>query len=198
MGTALRPPAERTPGELLLITLPSDAVLVLAVLWLGRTFIGLHPSELGLRRPRPAALSYAAFAAAGLWIVSVLINAAWISLFGANPQSLIVSVGAHRGLAALALDLTTGSIVAPFAEEMLFRGLIFGGLAQRLPFPVAASASGLLFATAHGLAVVAPIFVLGVGLAYIYRRTGTLWSSVLAHGLVNAISLLLVFAGAGA
>lgn len=194
LGTAQRPADQRSASELLVLTALSDGALVVFLVVSGRYLLRLRLSDLGLRSPSRASLTFAAFSGLALWLVSVLVNAVWIQAFGANPQSLIVSVAAHRGLGALALDLATGAVVAPFAEELLFRGLIFGGLWQRLPFFAAASASALLFAAAHGLAVIAPIFVLGIGLAYVYARTGTIWSSMLAHGLVNAISLLIVFA----
>lgn len=54
--------------------------------------------------------------------------------------------------------------------------------------------SALLFAVSHGLGVVAPIFVLALGLAWIYARTGTIWAPIVMHAVVNAVSLLLVFA----
>jgi hypothetical protein len=131
-------------------------------------------------------------------VLSIAVNALQIRLFGPHPQALIVTVGAHAGPLALTLDLVTAALVAPLAEETLFRGLIFGGLAQRVPVPLAAAASALLFALSHGVGVLAPIFALGLGLAYVYRRTGTIWGPILTHGLVNAVSVVLLFALPGA
>lgn len=195
LGVGRRAAEQRTAEEILLLAVLSDGALLAALAFLGRRLLGLRAADLGLRRPSPGSLGFAAAAAGGLWILSILANIVQIRAFGQNPQSLVVSVGAHTGPVAFALDLVTGAAVAPFAEEILFRGLIFGGLAQRLPVTVAATASALLFAVSHGLGVVAPIFVLGLGLAYVYVRAGTIWAPMVTHGVVNAVSLLLVFAG---
>ncbi|MBI2324576.1 MAG: CPBP family intramembrane metalloprotease [Chloroflexi bacterium] len=184
----------RTPEEILLLALLSDGALLLGLFALGRVLLRLRLGDLGFRRPPPGALRTAAWIGGGLWLLSILVNALQIQVFGADPQPLIVTVGAHTGPAALVMDLTTGAVVAPFAEEVLFRGLIFGGLAQRIPFAAAAAISALLFALSHGLGVVAPIFVLGLGLAYVYARSGSIWAPMTTHAVVNAISLLLLFA----
>ena len=194
LGMASKGAAQRTPEEILALALLSDGALLLALLLLGRVLLRLRLGDLGFRRPRPGTIRSAAATGAGLWLLSIAVNALQISFFGPNPQSLIVAVGTHTGPAALAMDLVTGAIVAPFAEEVLFRGLIFGGLAQRVPVAAAAGISALLFALSHGLGVVAPIFVLGLGLAYVYARSGSIWAPMTTHATVNAISLLLLFA----
>jgi len=195
LGIGRRAAQQRSAEEILFLALLSDGALLVALALLGRRLLALRAADLGLRRPSLGSLGFAASAAGGLWLLSILANILQIRAFGPNPQSLIVSVGAHTGPVALFLDLVTGAVVAPFAEEILFRGLIFGGLAQRMPVAAAATASALLFALSHGLGVVVPIFVLGLGLAYVYTRAGTIWAPMVTHGLVNAVSLLLVFAG---
>ena len=197
LGMRSRAAQQRTPEEILLLALVSDGALVLALLAIGRALLGLRLGDLGFRRPPAGTIRTAAGIGAALWLISIAVNALQISLVGPNPQPLIVSVGAHRGPAALAMDLVTGALIAPFAEEVLFRGLVFGGLAQRMPVSAAAAISALLFALSHGLGVVAPIFVLGVGLAYVYARSGTIWAPMATHAVVNAISLLLLFAVPG-
>lgn len=194
LGLRGRPPEQRAAEEILAVAFATDAALLLALFGLGRALLGLRPADVGFRRPPWRTLAFAAGAALGLWLLSIFVNAVQISLFGPNPQTLIVTIGAHRGLAALVMDLITGAVLAPFAEEVLYRGLIFGGLAQRMPVAAAAVLSALLFAVSHGLGVVAPIFVLGLGLAWIYARTRTIWAPMVTHAVVNAVSLLLVFA----
>lgn len=193
LGLRGRPPQQRAPEEILLLALITDGALLIALFALGRWLLRLRVSDLGFRPPSVGSLGFAAAAAGGLWLLSILVNALQIRAFGPNPQSLIVTVGAHSGVAALLMDLTTGAVIAPFAEEILYRGLIFGGLAQRMPIAAAGTISALLFALSHGLGVIAPIFVLGLGLAYVYARTGTIWAPMITHAIVNAISLLLLF-----
>lgn len=194
LGGRGRPALERSPEEILLLAVLADGALLAALFAIGRVLLRLRPADLGFRRPSLGALWFATGMAGALWLLSIFVNALQIRAFGPNPQPLIVTVGAHSGLAALVMDLTTGAVVAPFAEEILFRGLIFGGLAQRMPLGAAGTISALLFALSHGLGVVAPIFVLGLGLAYVYARTGTIWAPMITHALVNAVSLLFLFA----
>lgn len=80
-------------------------------------------------------------------------------------------------------------VVAPVAEEAFFRGFLLPAFAQRWGFWVGASFVSLLFGTAHlapGLMI--PAFVSGMLLAWLYRRTGSLWSCVLAHSAQNALA----------
>jgi len=193
LGLIGREPQERTPLDILVVTAAGAAALLLVVALLGGRLMRLTAAHFGFRRPSLAELRFAATAAVGLWLLSILANLVNLRLFGPAPQSLVLSFGAHTGTEALVLDMLTGAVVAPITEEMLYRGLVFGALAQRLPFVAAASFSALLFALVHGIGVLIPIFVLGFGLAWVYQRTRTLWAPIVTHALVNAISLAILF-----
>jgi len=82
-------------------------------------------------------------------------------------------------------------LAAPLAEEFLFRGLIFGGLARSRPVWQAALASAALFAIVHPQASWLPVFGLGVVTAVVYRKGGTLAGAVLTHAMYNAVILYL-------
>lgn len=83
-------------------------------------------------------------------------------------------------------------VVTPLTEELLFRGFLYATL-RRHAGPLGAIAlSALTFALMHGHAVgVAPLFVLGFLLAYLYERTGSLAASVAAHAAYNLYVVLL-------
>lgn len=184
--------ADRGPVQILLVTVAGAlalfaVVVVLAPRWLRLDVRRLFPA------PSRRDLVFAARAALPLWLLSILVNLLNIAAFGPNPQALVVTFSGHEGAAAIAVDMAAGAVVAPLAEETLYRGILFAGLAQRLPFAAAAGISGAMFAVAHGLSVALPIFSLAVGLAWVYARTRTLWGPILTHGLVNAISLGVLF-----
>ena len=86
-------------------------------------------------------------------------------------------------------------IIAPFAEEVFFRGFVFAGLRRRLAFLPAALVSGILFSFAHGdPGLVVPFALVGMVLAYAYERTGTLLAPMGVHLVFNLVSFLaLVF-----
>jgi membrane protease YdiL (CAAX protease family) len=193
-GVASRSATDRTPLDILLVTSSGALALLLVLFVLGPRLLHTDLRGLGFRAPSAAEVRFALSAALGLWVISILANLVSISIFGPNPQPLVVSFSEHRGAEAIALDLLTGALVAPLSEETLYRGIVFAGLAQYMPFLPAALISALLFAIPHGIGVLAPILVLGTGLAWIYARTGTLWAPILSHAVVNAISLGILFA----
>ncbi len=91
-------------------------------------------------------------------------------------------------------------LLAPFVEEVLFRGLVFGNLKGKSAV-VAYLVSCLLFALLHvwQFAVVqqdvtyfllmVQYLVPGLVLAWVYDRTGTLWTSIGLHAAANALSV---------
>lgn len=80
----------------------------------------------------------------------------------------------------------------PLAEEVFFRGFIFSGLSGRLGITGAAVASSLLFALFHfDPRVMVPIFATGMLLAWLYHRTGSLWSCLAAHALQNGLVVVI-------
>jgi hypothetical protein len=80
-------------------------------------------------------------------------------------------------------------LLAPIAEELLFRGVMLRGMLRRYPERTAILASAVIFALAHGSLVRFPIILsIGVGLGWLYARSGSLWLPIAAHMLNNAIA----------
>ncbi len=84
-------------------------------------------------------------------------------------------------------------LVAPCAEETVFRGLIYPTLKQ-LGFPkLALWGTSILFALVHSnLMILLPLTVLAVILTLLYERTGNLLAPILAHSVFNFVNFLLV------
>lgn len=79
-------------------------------------------------------------------------------------------------------------VLAPVVEEMLFRGLLFGALVQRIGVPASAVVTALLFGVAHGDPVLFPtLAALGLVAAFAYAATGNLWVPISLHALNNAL-----------
>jgi uncharacterized protein len=84
-------------------------------------------------------------------------------------------------------------VIAPVAEEMLFRGLIFREFARRYSVPHAIVGSAALFAAFHlnpWQAVVA--FPIGVVAAWLVLRTGSIVPGIVLHAALNFTSAFLV------
>jgi membrane protease YdiL (CAAX protease family) len=102
-------------------------------------------------------------------------------------------------------------IVAPMFEELAFRGCLQTTIARFFhwyeshdqPEKLTSSPSarsrwiattitaGLFAAVHHELGFFPPLFVLAIGLGYLYERTGNLCATIAAHALFNAVQLLL-------
>ncbi len=98
------------------------------------------------------------------------------------------------------LGLMAGAVlVAPFCEELFFRGFLFAGLLERMRFWPAALLSAFLFGLAHGdVGSFAVLFVFGIVLAVVRWRVGSLWPGVIIHAANNAtasIAIILVLMG---
>ena len=91
----------------------------------------------------------------------------------------------------LVLFVVLAVVMAPLFEEVFFRGFLFRGFANSWGWGWGAVASAAIFGLAHlQLDVFVPLFALGIGLAWVYHRTGSLWTSISLHALFNGISVL--------
>jgi tetratricopeptide (TPR) repeat protein/membrane protease YdiL (CAAX protease family) len=90
-------------------------------------------------------------------------------------------------------------IVAPIAEEIIFRGLLYGAFEKRFRVVGAILISSAIFALAHlQVAYFIPIFCLGIVLGWARWKTGSLGLPILLHVLNNGFALLLLkFFGRG-
>lgn len=136
----------------------------------------------------------------------------FIAFYGLNELTYRLTrlvVGNHTNLndmtisaqidAAPRTTLLIVVILAPFVEEVLFRGLVFGGLRSKSRL-AAYALSCALFALLHVwqyalvsqdityLVLMIQYLVPGLVLAWVYDRTGTLWTSIGLHAAANALS----------
>ena len=92
---------------------------------------------------------------------------------------------------ALVLLAFTAVVLAPLFEELIFRGALLPVLADRLGAITGVVLSALLFGLAHiSIGELAPLTVLGIGLALVRLSTGRLFPCVLMHALWNAITFV--------
>ena len=96
---------------------------------------------------------------------------------------------------AVALLFCCLSVVeAPWMEEVSIRGFLFTGLQRRFGFWPAALVSSFVWAALHREAEVLVAFtVVGISLAWLRQRTGSVRSGILLHGLWNTVVALHTF-----
>jgi len=84
----------------------------------------------------------------------------------------------------------TGAVVAPFVEEIFFRGFLFQGFRQKYGWKTGILLSSFLFAAVHlDPVALVPTFIIGCVLAYIYHRSNSLWPGIIFHASINTVSL---------
>jgi hypothetical protein len=127
--------------------------------------------------------------AAGL-LISFLYDMLMTSL-GEGPPSTLAENFTQTGL-GWAIIALLAVVVAPIAEETFFRGFLFTGIGERYGYSWGAVLSALLFAVAHFIqpGALLPIFILGLLLAWLYIRTGSIWTCIFAHFAYNSLALL--------
>ena len=190
-----------------------DPVLLLAAAVAGQV-AGLAAAVLLLRaRGAPLAgvvgplrpLGRRLAAGAGLGVVTMLgssiLVAVLVQLSGSDaaPEQLILDE-ALAGGARTALALVAAVLLAPVAEELLFRGLLYRALRRRRGVVGALVISSLAFAVVHlDVAVTQPLALVGLTLvgivmALAYERSGSLVVPVAAHAAYNGTALALASA----
>lgn len=92
------------------------------------------------------------------------------------------------------LAFVTLVVLAPLAEEVLFRGYLYGKLKNHLPTWAAVLATSATFGLAHGQWNVGlDVFVLSLVLCSLREVTGNIWAGVLLHMLKNGIAFYVLF-----
>jgi len=163
--------------------------------------------DMGLvRNARIAAqgiLGGAVFAAPVILVTSVVAIVAVQLAGGATPPSPLPPTGTASGLV---LHLIAGAVIAPFAEEVLFRGFALTAWRRSVGPRRAILWTSIVFVLAHlllisgdtfgqaaSLAFVAALVRVPVALAlgWLFVRTGTLWAPIGLHAAYNAILILI-------
>jgi membrane protease YdiL (CAAX protease family) len=124
------------------------------------------------------------------YIALVFSTSVYSRLFGPPPEQNIIKDFPHTG-PGIALFALTAIVVAPVFEETFFRGFLFQGFSRSWgPLPGALASAGL-FALAHQqLSVFVPFLALGLVLAWVFYRSGSLWANITVHASFNGISVL--------
>ena len=183
--------APSTVGALVLLTVTQAALLAVAGL-----FVAAPRALAGLRfvsERRPAALAWGwaccwrcpPGSARSCWRA---ITARLLELIGLRPDVGVAEAAINLvDPIVLAIALV---VVAPVAEEIFFRGIVYNAWLREFGVWRAVIGSAALFALIHGSIFVIPaIFGLGIALALLYRRTGSLPASMAMHATFNGITL---------
>src|SRR2546422_5416536 len=123
-------------------------------------------------------------------LVSSAVWGALLQVFNLPTQPEIAPLFGTNAL-AIAFGYLGAAIVAPIAEETIFRGFVIGGLRNRFGVAAALVVSAVLFALLHPPLTIFPvIFVLGLLLGLLFIQTGSLYPGMLMHAMFNTIGFI--------
>jgi CAAX protease family protein len=149
--------------------------------------------RLGLRGFQPSALGWM-FAVLGTYYVGAIAFSAIV--LQPKQEDIGKELGVcNPGIGIAIFAVLSIIVLAPIAEEIFFRGFFFAGLRKRWSLWPSALLSGAVFGLVHaptGPTAAIPLAGLGVGLAWLYNKTGSIYPSMLAHFLNNAIAISVV------
>lgn len=165
---------------------------LLAFRWIA-TPLGVELRDVGLARLRAlhdlpaAAVGYAA--ALPLLALSLAVSASLFDASGSRMNPAVMDFAAAHTLAPRLMLLALGVIVAPLTEEFVFRGVLLRALQPTLGFGGSLLLTSAVFAILHPQLPMGflSIFVLGVVFGGLYGFTRSLWPSILAHAVNNAV-----------
>jgi len=152
--------------------------------WRGAAGLGEILRRLGVRGFQPSALKWMA-AAVGAYMVFGILYALLIT----QPEQEDIA----EGFGPVGIQILLIVFLASVSEEVCFRGMLFGGLRERLPRFAAALLAGGVFGALHvltGVSAVPPLIAFGVILCLLYEKTGSVVPGIVLHMLNNSVALL--------
>jgi len=161
--------------------------VIFAIVW-GIAGLGNRRQLLALRRPT----SWATAARVGAGVVGVMIALTYALepiLHPGREQGITPDTWQPNHAAAYVANAIVIAVVAPFVEELTFRGL---GYSLLEPYGrwTAIILVGITFGLAHGLVQAFPFLAaFGAGLAYLRSRVDSVYPGMIVHGLFNSIAL---------
>lgn len=187
-----------------------SASAMIAVVWLFGAVVGLllplcfvfrgrlhRAAQLGLHLPHRGKeflwgfLAFATFPALVFLGLALTYRLGKFDPLRTNPV-FSVALGSTGPLDWVILFLLV-ALLGPALEEFLFRGLLYRSLRNLWPPAPAILISAFFFSAIHpSVATLLPVALLGMVLAYLYEKTGSLVPGMVAHGLYNGSALAAV------
>ena len=178
------------PGALITSTFLQDIGFVAVPLFFAAMIARPKPWQFGLRRTR---LWPAVGAVVVTYVAFIVFSAAFVTLFGIEAEDdLPQELGVEDSDVALVFSALLICVMAPVAEEFLFRGFMFPALQRWKGTWPAALIVGSLFGLIHvlgsPLGFIPLLAFFGIALCLLYARTKSLYPCIALHALNNTVA----------
>jgi membrane protease YdiL (CAAX protease family) len=188
-----------------MIVPPAGIPVALLVTWITMRLTGGGWRTLGMGRPQSWAFTLAIGLGFGIvWQLSFLYIIEPLMESSDSGPDLSRFEAIRGNIQMLAVYLGVSWTTAGFGEEIVWRGLILGGLARllgggRAAWAVSLGVMATLFGVLHfyqgamGM-VLTGVTGLALGILYLATRRN-LWVTIIAHGTMNTLAFVLLFFG---
>ena len=135
----------------------------------------------------------------GIFTCAAILKASgWHNLiqsnFSSGLQDAVQLMMTSRDIPLLIALTISAVIIAPLAEEIIFRGYIYPVAKRYSEKWFAALFSAMLFGVVHMNLLGLPMLILiGLALVVIYEKTGSIWPCILCHMAFNGFSIGIIF-----
>jgi membrane protease YdiL (CAAX protease family) len=194
-------PEEAASGLTLVIVLVGNLLITLFIFLLVARRDSRWRERLGLvaggfrRRVRDGLVGYVAFFPLLMATALLAVLAAHLLNLEAEQNPLVPMVLGSDALWFLVFLMVFGGLVGPITEEIFFRGFFYPPLRRRAGRVGAILINAFCFAALHGnLVQLAPLIGLGLILALLRERTGSVLASIVLHCTHNTLVLILLLA----
>ncbi|TYA10669.1 CPBP family intramembrane metalloprotease [Paenibacillus faecis] len=176
-----------------LMGLTIAVVLILGVYAVALRPKGLSWTEVGLKPFDRKNWKLIALSSVALLVGAVIIMELTSFLGNTYENSKTVALRENTTFLAVLIAFITGAVISPLYEEIFYRGFLYRWLRTRVGLTGALLLSASIFTLIHipTYNVMPANFWSGVIFAYAYERTGSIWPSVIIHGVTNGIMVLL-------
>lgn len=187
-----------TASEVFRVVVPAQTVATIVAVAVMAAAVPERRTELGLSAA-PEDLTGLAVGA-GLQVALSLLLALIVTLLNIDAPEQEVVTAADEAIGGLdrALVVVGAGLLAPAAEELVFRGVLLRVLLRRFGYRWAVYGSSAVFAAVHffdpnAVLAIPVLYVVGIVLARQAVKTGRLGRSFLTHAGFNLLSVLALF-----
>ncbi|WP_408954475.1 lysostaphin resistance A-like protein [Natroniella sp. ANB-PHB2] len=185
----------------LLLNLIQALLLAGITLFLVLNKYGVSLKEFGLKNENFVTnLKYGALSGTIICLIIVILNnflyGLVFNLFGveAPAQQVVYNLLNSQNILIFLVQSAIIIIIAPITEEIFFRGFLYPYCKSKFGKSKGLILNGALFGLAHfSLWVFLPTFLGGVILAWLYDKTNSLYSSIIAHGVWNLLVVIVIY-----
>lgn len=158
------------------------------------------PHEIGLQRPVVSwkMIGYVIMFFIMMYAMSLLSSSLghWLGVDTNSYREQHISDQLHSamagGLFVKWIPMAATSVIAPFGEEFLFRGVLQSTLTAKYGSMIGVLASSFLFALIHAdIVLFLPIFIMGILFGVLREITKSLWAPIWLHALNNLFASLM-------